>query len=368
MDVLTNYPNELTIYLTDQCNLECGYCFVKKGYNKEIELASLEDALFLFLKLPGDEKTISFMGGEPLLTLEKIEKSYSIIQSQKKNFCRLNFNINTNGTLIDKNTVDFLKESRAELKISIDGKKEFHDAIRHSQSYSSYSKIIDNLRILRKYRIPLKANLVFTPNNFPHILENIKHLHNLGFKQIDFYPDLSSFWNENQLLGLNTIFSEFAYYYIGMFTRGKDMVFINSFLYALFHKKRYYNSLFCNKIHLYCDGNIYLCDKVFSLPLNTRSSYIIGDRKNGLNNTLRLSMLKGLRKKIQRVSRGKCESCRFLQYCFCPIGSYLFFTSNGNGFKDYYPVFCSLSRIYITNFLKIVLALKDNTKFRSTYV
>lgn len=150
------FSDELTLLILDTskaCNLACKYCFVdapSSGMNmtKEIALKALN--LALEYPLCSDTLTVEFSGGEPLLNFELIRnfvpEALAIAQNMKKN---LTFTIQTNGTLINQDIIDFFKRYDFKVGISIDGTKEFHDKNRvFADGTGSCDTIIKNIRLL----------------------------------------------------------------------------------------------------------------------------------------------------------------------------------------------------------------------------
>jgi len=99
-----------------------------------------KNAIDYFNKLTNSEhrisrygrKTIGFYGGEPLLNFDLIEKC--IHYARSLNFRdSLNFNITTNGSLLDDKKIYFLIKNNFNVLISLDGPKKEHDKFRINQ-------------------------------------------------------------------------------------------------------------------------------------------------------------------------------------------------------------------------------------------
>jgi len=375
--VLISYPNNLNIFLNKRCNLRCNYCFVNKNgsKNKEINIASLNKAIDIFLELPGRQKTISFSGGEPLLRFGKIRNLYQYMQHKNNGNAKLVVAVVTNGTFLSESHYNFFKENGIILKVSIDGNKSVHDYNRpfKLKKYgSSYERIIKNLKQFRgnkneEYKIG--ASLVFSPVSVRRLLKNIKSLWKIGFGYIDFYPDLYAHWSEEELDEIELVLQEFKNFYLAIFENAKSEndIFENSLLHNFINEIQVYKPILCQKIHLDWKGNFYCCDKVFSLPEYKRKEFIIGDIDRGIDNRLRLRLLDQKRKEIRDLTGKDCNVCKYLKYCFCPIGHYIYFTSCTLDFKQYFPQFCRISQIYIKNFLEIKRYLKSNPLFTQIY-
>ncbi len=372
-------PNTLNIFLTKLCNLKCKYCFVDKYApgRENLSISFLKKGIRTFLKLPAQTKTISFIGGEPLLKFGKIKKACQLINLSKKTNSQFIVTTTSNGTLFTKNKYNFFKKNGVILRCSIDGTQYTHDQNRpfiRKKSGSSYKKIISNIQSLRlskaeRKEYKINVELVFTPKNISSLIKNIKHLWKIGFGYIDFFPDLYAVWSKTELQTLKKEFVSFSNFYIEVFSKNssEDSVFENSLLHTFAKKAELYKPLTCSKVHLDWHGNFFCCDKIFSIPFHFRKKFLIGNVKDGINNQLRLKILKDLRKEIKKTTGVDCLECRFVKYCFCSIGHYIYFSAHKMDFKTYFPQFCRISQIYVMNFLKILKVLNTNPLFSKIY-
>jgi MoaA/NifB/PqqE/SkfB family radical SAM enzyme len=105
-------PIRYICMLSNECNLNCPFCFMDKiSTDRQM---NLEDWLCLFDQLPNYARVI-LMGGEPLF-YKDFEKVYRVAAS------RFRCTIVTNGTLLDKKIVDILlsEENLYEVCVSIE--------------------------------------------------------------------------------------------------------------------------------------------------------------------------------------------------------------------------------------------------------
>ena len=133
----------LVLNVTNACNLKCKYCFVHK---EEPHFMSLETAIqaveYGQKNKRKDSFFIVFFGGEPLLCYDTIIKP--LVEYVKEKQYNVNFSITTNGTLLTKEKVDFLKQNNFCLLFSFDGSKETQDYNRSD----SFDTIIKNIPYL----------------------------------------------------------------------------------------------------------------------------------------------------------------------------------------------------------------------------
>ena len=372
---MTDFPDTLQIFLTNDCNLRCSYCFVSKEAcrNRELDTEEIKAAIGFFLRSSPRQKIISFSGGEPLRRPAKLKELLRVLSRdgalRQDVAC---VDVVTNGTLLEGDVARWLNVEGVGLTISMDGKRETHDAARpwrFRQKGSSHARVVRNLKpLFRRDPGRLKASLVFTPSNVQDLLANIQYLRQLGFRSIDFYPALYSRWSSQALDALDTQFGRLCRYYLHLFRRARKKEDVFSCA-ALRHLTggRLYGPFICRKVSLCWDGQYYCCDKALSLPWAQRKPFIVGSAPEGFDNKLRLRLLRRQRREIKRITGQDCSACACVPYCFCPIGHHIYFSSRGVDFKRYFPIFCRISRITISNFYKVWQQLKCDPLFAEIY-
>ena len=99
---------EYTIHLTNQCNLRCKYCYQTK---KDMDI-SFENIKSLIDYEVSRKKysIINFYGGEPLLRKSMIKDTIEYVKS-KKSSTKFFYGMTTNGTLLDYEFIEYMKEN-----------------------------------------------------------------------------------------------------------------------------------------------------------------------------------------------------------------------------------------------------------------
>ena len=90
-----------TIFITQQCNLRCSYCYIGKK-NAVMSLETAESIINnIFAHTPSEKKIdIDFFGGEPLLEFSLIKKIVSLIEGHPSYAPdRVELDVVTNGTI-----------------------------------------------------------------------------------------------------------------------------------------------------------------------------------------------------------------------------------------------------------------------------
>lgn len=141
------------LLLTQDCNLNCGYCFedldkrVKGKMSKEVA----DKAIDYFFNVSKPERKIIFYGGEPLIDKEVFLSSVRKIKNKETEYKdAAEISMVTNGTLIDNEIAIFIKENKVKTAISIDGPQKIHDSARKNISgRGSYSNAIHGYNLLK---------------------------------------------------------------------------------------------------------------------------------------------------------------------------------------------------------------------------
>lgn len=187
----------LCLHIAHDCNLACRYCFAEEGeYKGHRELMSYEvgkQALDFLIASSGNRKNleVDFFGGEPLMNFQVVKDLVKYGREQEvlhnKNF---RFTLTTNGVLLDDEVMEFANREMANVVLSIDGRKEVNDRMRPSRNgKGSYELILPKFQKLAEIRNQTNYYVrgTFTHNNLD-FAEDVKHLADLGFKQISVEP------------------------------------------------------------------------------------------------------------------------------------------------------------------------------------
>ena len=152
--VKSNEVKALCLHICHDCNLRCRYCFADEGaYHAAREMMSRETAkaaIDFLLKNSGKRKVleVDFFGGEPLMNLGVIKETvYYAKEEAAKLGKKFLFTTTTNALLLDDETIEFLNAEMENVVLSIDGRKEVHDAVRKTvNGKGSFDAVIEKIR------------------------------------------------------------------------------------------------------------------------------------------------------------------------------------------------------------------------------
>jgi MoaA/NifB/PqqE/SkfB family radical SAM enzyme len=266
-------PVIIIISPTLQCNLKCKYCHVHTLKLKKIQklmnyktLKKIIDESYI-LQIP----LISFSGGEPLI----LKNTIKIAKYAK--FKKFKLNLNTNGTLINKDNVKKLLLYFDYIRISINGKFK-HD--NKTSVKGSFNQTLNGLKLLNKFKNNTKIglNILYEEKSF----EDIKHLIETYQEYFDFISILPKFNFEQKK---NNTFEKINKNHLKYLLINKKIK-LNKILIKLNNKS---NNKYCDYGKLYLSifpsGNVYGC------PFN---------QNNIIGNINKTSLIKIVNKKFKK--------------------------------------------------------------------
>ncbi|ERI90362.1 six-Cys-in-45 modification radical SAM protein [Clostridiales bacterium oral taxon 876 str. F0540] len=197
-DKSKSFIKALCLNVAHDCNLKCKYCFADegeyKGCRKLITLEVGKKAIDFVIEKSGPRKNIEIdlFGGEPLIVFETIKEIISYAREQEKLHNKvIRFTMTTNATLLNDEIMEFIDKEMGNIVLSIDGRKEVNDKVRvRADGSGSYDKILPKIRQMVDKRDKSKQYYVrgtFTREN-TDFYEDVKHLADLGFKEVSVEP------------------------------------------------------------------------------------------------------------------------------------------------------------------------------------
>ncbi len=176
-------PSAVYFNPTERCNLNCTYCYLPEQMRRHGVRMS-EDRIFDALStlldffrrtLPnGVRPQVIFHGAEPMLERNAIFAAIDRFADE------IVFGVQTNGTLLDSEAIEFLTSRRISLGLSLDGPfSEVTDRTRRTHSgHGIHEQVVKVLEALRGYRNHAVI-CTLTTENLAHLGELVGLFHNL---------------------------------------------------------------------------------------------------------------------------------------------------------------------------------------------
>lgn len=390
------YLSSACLNFTDACNLACKYCFVaQQPHYMTLDIAKQSvDFLIKNLRIKKDkrliEKTsksdITFFGGEPTLMWDSIIVPLTkYIKEKYPN--EIDLSMTTNGTLLNKERIDFLYENNIPILLSIDGYKDTQDFNRPCQNNeSSFDLIIKNIPyLLEKFPNTTFRSTIYAPT-VSYTFENYIFASYLGFKNIFMMPNCRELWSKEDKEKLKQEVEKIYDYIIESFQENKNIINFStineSFERVLRHDIKAFNkekNINLNRSCLRCglgtefgsigyDGKIYGCQEQDSKSI--KSKFFIGDIFNGIDTKIHEKLLKeySQSKQLKCINEKLCENCKIKNICFmqaCPSTTQDLF----NSFFIDSEIHCLWQQFLFDNAIKTMsILVKENNQYFKKYL
>lgn len=194
----------LMLYLTEDCNLRCTYCFVpKKPRSMTPEIARQAVDFLLHREVSGvaSRVDVTFFGGEPFLRADLMEEVIRHArQPRGGRRPRVGFAATTNATLAGERIENLIRDAGMKLLISLDGDSEANQARPFTNGRPSYDLVARNLPRLVAAASWSAVRLTYHPGSL-NLRANVEHALELGAPIVVLAPVAEADWTgcENQV-------------------------------------------------------------------------------------------------------------------------------------------------------------------------
>ncbi|MEW6351793.1 MAG: peptide-modifying radical SAM enzyme CbpB [Thermodesulfobacteriota bacterium] len=174
-------PSAAYLNPTERCNLNCSYCYIPEEMRREgvqmseqelVKALSILKDVFRETMPGGTRPQIIFHGSEPMLARNAM---FAGIERFADDFT---FGVQTNGTLLDKEAIEFLTSHEIGIGLSLDGHTDaVADLTRMSWGHAGvFGKVVDVLDRLKGYP---NYNVIctVTSHNVAHLPRIVEFLH-----------------------------------------------------------------------------------------------------------------------------------------------------------------------------------------------
>ncbi len=179
--------NWLRLNISQVCNFSCKYCHVFKMSQKTytpplMSYKTMDKSVQKVMQLLATQNTdsliISIYGGETLINKKNL---FRLINKYNDSYLNIKilWILNTNGSLLKKEDVLFLKKYNVDIHISCDGYKRINDINRRDKfDKGTFERIKEALSLIKKYKAKAQINSFVSPMN----INNLKDIVNIAFE------------------------------------------------------------------------------------------------------------------------------------------------------------------------------------------
>jgi len=317
---------------THNCNLRCKYCYLEDGaengmMNKETLQNTIEQ-----VSEASENNAAHFIwhGGEPLLAgLDFFRNAARISRKLRKEGYHISNSIQSNGTLVTKELLDFIEQEKDfYLGFSLDGPEEINDKTRvYSNGDGAFKDIFRGIRMARDRKAFIGGSAITVVNS-----HNLAHLNTIYdfFNKERINLKLNHIIDaEDPILGISPI--EYATAMNKLFDRwieDYDAIEIDPFSQIMGNLMtgkpsgcNYLKSCQENFVSIGPRGDIYPCGR-----FDGAKNYWMGNINNpgGLRKALESNVRKKIKERKLEDMAG-CKECSYVPICNggCPHNAYI---------------------------------------------
>lgn len=195
---------EIDLFLTEECNLRCDYCFVGEKRPRRLSWETARQSVDFLMKHSKSEMDlyICLFGGEPLLEFSLMKRVVEYAQDRASNLGKtMHFSCTTNGTIMSQEIAEFGMKHGFNFLLSIDGDKIAHDAHRKMVDGSGTWDIVmgRNFDILCSCQGWIGARFTIGPDTIERLSISVEDLFARGVNQFLLGYNLNANWNDDSL-------------------------------------------------------------------------------------------------------------------------------------------------------------------------
>lgn len=303
----------ITFIVTKDCQLACKYCYLvgknaKERMSWDVAKKTIDYILNNHNFFNEEAVVWDFIGGEPFLEIDLIDKICDYIKTEMFRLCHpwfdnYRFNFSTNGINYNSEKIQsFIKKNITHLSIgiTIDGTKRKHDLNRIwktedmergvvpnlSEEKGSYDDVVKNIPLWLEQFPGAGTKVTVSSADIPYIKESVLHLYSLGIHEVNINCVFEDVWKEgddelfeNQLMDLADAIIDSGYYQdyaCSFFTEhmGKPM------------DCQMDNQNWCGAgrmLAVDAEGNFYPCTRFAQYSLRSKKAWIIGNVRDGID-------------------------------------------------------------------------------------
>ena len=311
------------------CNMRCKYCFYhslaesRESFSYGIMTQSTAENLIIKALdfCDGGSIYFAFQGGEPLFAGKEFFINFvSMVNKHNTKGCKIYYNLQTNGTLIDQEWADFFAENKFLLGLSLDGDQDANRFRLDRDLNYTFPTVKAAMDLLKERGVDFNVLIVSTGYTADHIESVYKYFKSQDVKFLQFIPCLRPFGDKSESDLYMTV-SQYSSFLIKLFNlyvkdyvKG-EYVSIRQFdnyvrLFWGEHAEQCGMNGFCSRqFVIESNGNVYPCD-----------FYCLDEWLLGNVNSDDFTQLASAQK-ADEFTRGsfsissKCKACPYVRLC-----------------------------------------------------
>ncbi|HEY5530882.1 MAG TPA: anaerobic sulfatase maturase [Candidatus Anoxymicrobiaceae bacterium] len=180
------------------CNLDCDYCFfltkerLYPGSRFRMDDEVMREYVRQYIDAQNvPEAIVAWQGGEPtMMGVDFFRRSVEYARQCAGPGVEVSHTIQTNGTLLDNEWCEFLRENHFLVGLSMDGPREIHDRYRHDKRGGpTFDRVLRAARLMQERGVEFNILCTVHAANAPHPLDVYRFFRDeLGVEWIQLIP------------------------------------------------------------------------------------------------------------------------------------------------------------------------------------
>ncbi len=303
------------------CNLRCKYCFYS-GNQPEIMIMDEKVLGIVIDQCLSVAPNVSFVwhGGEPTIAgIKYYQQMLRLCNELKRPGQRVSHNIQTNGTLLDEEWADFMRNNRFSIGVSLDGPEHINNYTRvDANGRGAFSSTMRGVNILKNANVKFGVLAVINSNSvkYPDEIFSFMYSKGLSFSANPCTSDPSDPDSVRELAVSPMQYANFVLRLMDLWLKLEDPTFkvgpVNDLIKAVLGKQpricRFKGN--CKRyVTIDSSGEVYPCDAFLN------SKHILGDlKRESLQNIVDNDATRMYYSGRLKIIIG-CGDCEWLQIC-----------------------------------------------------
>jgi uncharacterized protein len=298
--------NFIYFLITGNCNLQCRYCFQDKKPDPGQERKATKEVIDALARYCRENQitNVELFGGEPLLYRDLFRYTVSRLKRISPD---IQIGMITNGTLIDKEILDLIKEQNISVILSFDGDKETHDSMRGG--FDNIMSWIPQFNNKSRIRVSLQAARV------KGLYKNIRYIWDLDFADGVFVNVIQNYgWYDESDFAVFE--QEYEKAILGMLNGEGVLICALSTFDVIDQslRKIMYCGISARGLAADWEGTLYPCQRAGEMG----KEFAIGDLWNGIDQ----QKAEKLRADIYNTFSHSPSANRYMVASYCPVSLY----------------------------------------------
>jgi|GEM_PF-4263464 len=374
----------LALFVTENCNLRCEYCFASNMIKKNISIENGRKAIDFLFDHSGKRKQlgITLWGGEAFMRFPLMKRLVAHAEKKaKETGKRVTFSVPTNATLLSDRVLDYVREHKIRLSLSIDGMADTQarrKTVAGGNSFPLVEKVLPRVvQKLRDYLPPVRMTV--TPSAAANLYRDVNFFLNAGIKNINFFTAPELDWDAKSLKTFKDQQLRLADDFIQRIEEGNLSIQFGSWssvlrnLYRMHHHPEKAGTLarksndkmgHCGfgdtMLAVSVDGEFYPCHR-FVFYDRDKKNHLLGNLESGLIRE-KTEQYGNIYHSDPEVEGRKCMDCDIAFACrtFCGAANYDYSGCT----TDIHPNVCKVVKTTYTACTAVFSALKDHENFK----